>query len=369
MTPHQRKISATVSHLLEWYPKNARDLPWRRSRDPYAIWVSEIMLQQTQVNTVMPYWERWMQALPDIAALAKADSQTLHKLWEGLGYYSRVRNLHRAAGEIVQLHSGRFPERFEEILELPGIGPYTAGAIASIAFNQARPILDGNVIRVLARVWGLGGDPRSAVVRDQLWQTARELVEAASKPAAKDQTASRRRHCADLNQALMELGALICTPRQPQCEVCPLRADCKALLTQSVDALPALPKRPKTTRRYFQAYIVERRGKFLVRQRGEGAVNALLWEFPNVETGSAKADPREHSSRLLGSVSTVEPIATFQHSITRYRIQVQVYRVAGVHPRLAEGRWVSRGELSALPCSSAHRRIARLAAEPVPCRT
>src|SRR5205807_3201600 len=147
-----RKLSGLVRNLLEWFAENARNLPWRRTRDPYAIWVSEIMLQQTQVKTVLPYWQRWMRELPNIKALANADPQKIHKLWEGLGYYTRVRNLQKAAQLILQKHVGRFPENFEEVLALPGIGRYTAGAICSIAFNQPKPILDGNVIRLLTRL-------------------------------------------------------------------------------------------------------------------------------------------------------------------------------------------------------------------------
>jgi A/G-specific adenine glycosylase len=175
--------SYIVRSLLTWFAQNARPLPWRRTRDPYAIWVSEIMLQQTQVKTVLPYWERWMRALPDLAALAKAKPQTLHKLWEGLGYYTRVRNMHRAAQLIMARHEGRFPHDFEEVLALPGIGRYTAGAICSIAFNQPKPILDGNVMRVLTRWQGIGGDPRERSVNALLWQLAEELVQQAARHA------------------------------------------------------------------------------------------------------------------------------------------------------------------------------------------
>src|SRR5664279_4875227 len=159
-----------VPSLLAWFAHNARDLPWRRTRDPYAIWVSEIMLQQTQVKTVLPYWESWMRALPNLRALAKAKPERLHKLWEGLGYYTRVRNLQRAARIIGEDHGGRIPEDFDDLLELPGIGRYTAGAICSIAFNQPKPILDGNVIRVLARLFGIPGNPRERSVNARLWQ-------------------------------------------------------------------------------------------------------------------------------------------------------------------------------------------------------
>jgi len=170
-----------VPGLLAWFAQNARPLPWRRTRDPYAIWVSEIMLQQTQVKTVLPYWERWMRALPNLAALAKAKPHTLRKLWEGLGYYTRVRNLHRAAQLIIGQHGGRFPHDFEDVLALPGVGRYTAGAICSIAFNQPRPILDGNVIRVLTRWYGIPGNPRERHVNARLWLLAEDLVQQAAE--------------------------------------------------------------------------------------------------------------------------------------------------------------------------------------------
>ncbi len=162
--------------LLAWFLRNARDLPWRRTSDPYAIWVSEIMLQQTQVKTVMPYWKRWMRALPNLSALARAKPERLHKLWEGLGYYTRVRNLQRAAQCIREEHDGKFPRDFDDVLALPGVGPYTAGAICSIAFNQPKPILDGNVIRVLARLYGIAGNPRERKTNSRLWRIAEELV-------------------------------------------------------------------------------------------------------------------------------------------------------------------------------------------------
>ncbi len=175
------KAQKLVPLLLGWFSENARDLPWRRTQDPYAIWVSEIMLQQTQVKTVLPFWERWMRELPTIKAAAHASSDRIHKLWEGLGYYTRARNLQKAAQMILEKHGGKFPETFDEILELPGIGRYTAGAISSIAFNQPMPILDGNVIRVLTRIFGIDKDPREKETNQLLWRLAEELVVLASK--------------------------------------------------------------------------------------------------------------------------------------------------------------------------------------------
>jgi A/G-specific adenine glycosylase len=170
------KTHRLVPLLLDWFTANARDLPWRRTRDAYAIWVSEIMLQQTQVKTVLPYWERWMRELPTIEAVAKAPSAKIHKLWEGLGYYTRVRNLQKAARDVMEKHGGKFPKKFDDVLALPGIGRYTAGAICSIAFNQPTPILDGNVIRVLTRIFGFAENPKEKQTNARLWQLAEELV-------------------------------------------------------------------------------------------------------------------------------------------------------------------------------------------------
>ena len=180
----------TVQSLLAWFASNARDLPWRRTRDPYAIWVSEIMIQQTQVRTALPYWERWMRALPNLGALAKAKPERLHKLWEGLGYYTRVRNLQQAAQIMGEKHGGKVPPDFDNLLALPGIGRYTAGAVCSIAFNQPKPILDGNVIRVLTRRYGIAGNPREPKTNARLWRLAEQLVRQAAK--AETRRESRR---------------------------------------------------------------------------------------------------------------------------------------------------------------------------------
>ncbi len=264
--------------MLDWFHANARDLPWRRTRNPYAIWVSEIMLQQTQVKTVLPFWERWMRELPTIEAAAHASPDKIHKLWEGLGYYTRARNLQKAARFILEKHGGRFPEEFDDILALPGIGRYTAGAISSIAFNQPAPILDGNVMRVLTRIFGITENPRKRKTNQLLWQLATELVE------------NSKGHCSYLNQSLMELGALVCTPRTPRCANCPIKRLCVAFKENRVDELPNLGRRAAATARRFVAFVVESCGKFLVRQRPANVVNAHLWEFPNVEVNGAVVD-------------------------------------------------------------------------------
>jgi len=377
VTPHQRKIAAIVSSLLEWYPKNARDLPWRRTTDPYAVFVSEIMLQQTQVKTVLPYWKRWMRALPDVEALARAKPERLHKLWEGLGYYRRVRNLQRAARIIRSEHGGKFPASFEQVLSLPGVGRYTAGAICSIAFNQPTPILDGNVMRVLTRLYDIQTNPRESATNTRLWGLAEELVQraaqAASKPLAHVSrfTFHASGSCSQFNQALMELGALVCTPRRPRCELCPLAGDCLARHRGRAEELPKLVRSQPATPRRFVAFIARNRGRFLVRRRPAGGVNAHLWEFPNVELTRNGGNPdwddgdevlHEAARGVLGGApGSLEAFCTIKHSITRYRITLDVFRVPGETAASAGagGCWLTAGELSRLPFTGAHKRILR----------
>jgi A/G-specific adenine glycosylase len=358
--------------LLRWFGANARDLPWRRTKDPYAIWVSEIMLQQTQVKTVVPFFERWMKALPTISSLARARPAKLHKLWEGLGYYTRVRNLQKAARLIVNQHGGRFPTRFEDVLELPGIGRYTAGAICSIAFNQPKPVLDGNVTRVLSRVFGVYGDPRQSAVNGKLWELADSLVRQAdalargenSKAESKISTKGPSGYCSHLNQALMELGALICTPREPRCGACPVSKDCIARKRNRVEQLPELARRPRPIRRRFVGFVTRRGQDVLVRQRPAGVVNGHLWEFPNVEVSNKDGDARQAASKLFGAVpAKPRPLCTIRHSITRYRMRLDAYEIWVNRRSPAEpniGRWVPLEQLSKLAFASAHKKILSL---------
>jgi A/G-specific adenine glycosylase len=413
-----------VPALLGWFAQNARDLPWRRTRDPYAIWVSEIMLQQTQVKTVIPYWKRWMRELPNIRAVAKARSEKIHKLWEGLGYYTRARNLQKAAKQIMEKHDGRFPDHFADVLALPGIGRYTAGAICSIAFNQPVPILDGNVIRVLTRVFGIAKNPKMKEANGRLWDLAELLVASAAKYRAPRNSRRKEAHskitnsqslltsaatiaenCSSLNQSLMELGALVCTPRNPRCEICPVKNLCVAFREGRIGELPNLGKREAATARRFVGFVIERNGRFLVRQRPAGAVNAHLWEFPNVEihprpgSSPAKRDqsahysPRKSQSRLTSAATVREPdfeiihaakslgieppailpLCTVKHSITRYRITLEAFHVhlggaSSARPHNKMGRrgtppsgknnvWLPLAKLSPLAFTSAHRKI------------
>ncbi|HZL13424.1 MAG TPA: A/G-specific adenine glycosylase [Verrucomicrobiae bacterium] len=387
------KLRKLVPLLLDWFSKNARDLPWRRTRDPYAIWVSEIMLQQTQVKTVIPFWNRWLRELPTIEAAAKAPSQKIHKLWEGLGYYTRVRNLQKAAQTILEKHDGKFPKQFDDVLALSGIGRYTAGAICSIAFNQPTPILDGNVIRVLTRIFGIEKNPREKETNKVLWQIAENLVSHAKAQGSQRKNKNfasfaplrEENSCSHLNQSLMELGALVCTPRNPKCLICPAKKLCVAFQENRVDELPNPGAREKPTARKFLAFVIERNGKFLVQQRPEKVVNAHLWEFPNYEihlkgSSGRKSAHSKFSQGLLASAAAIKDfgiaqatkefgldfqnaksLLTIKHSITRYRITVEAFHISIKHPRAKNfsknENWFSLSELDSLAFTSAHRKI------------
>jgi len=284
--------------LLRWYRRHRRALPWRGTADPYHVWVSEIMLQQTRVETVRAYYERWIRALPTLAALARARLPRVLKLWEGLGYYSRARNLHRAARQL----RGRVPGTVAELQQLPGIGRYTAGAIASIAFGQRAPVVDGNVARVFTRVFARP---------DRHWELAEILLPA--------------RNCGDFNQALMELGALVCLPVQPRCEKCPLRGICRR------GRLPAR-RFPPLRQVTETALLIQRDGRVWLRQRPATGLLAGFWELPAGRSG-----------KLL---------LTLRHVITNRQITLQVR--AG-RPR-GSGRWFSRRQLQSVAMPAAHRR-------------
>lgn len=387
------KLRKLAELLLNWFAQNARDLPWRRTRDPYAIWVSEIMLQQTQVKTVIPYWERWMRELPSIESVANAGPDKIHKLWEGMGYYTRVRNLQKAAKQVIadcrrrgnesqikiknrsetpHVVSYKFPDKFEDILALPGIGRYTAGAICSIAFNQPTPILDGNVIRVLTRIFGIAGNPRAKETKARLWKLAEELVVHAKTQRREGRTQNylagfaplrEKNSCSFLNQSLMELGAVVCTPRNPQCEACPAKHLCVAFGEKRTQELPNLGKRAATTARRFIAFVIERNGRFLVRQRPAGIVNAHLWEFPNLEIPNGRLNPKLAAKEILGiEAPKLRPLCTVKHSITRYRITMDAFvgRLKDL-PAKSGACWKTTAQMRRLAFTAAHKKLASAA--------
>ena len=267
---HQIQLCDIVEPLLEWYRKNARRLPWRENTDPYRVWVSEIMLQQTRVEAVKPYFERFLKQLPTLKDLAAADEDTLLKLWEGLGYYARVRNLQKAAQTICKEYGGIFPETYEEILGLPGIGPYTAGAISSISFEKPVPAIDGNVLRVITRLKEDRRDLSDPALKRQI---ATEL--AAVYPVGR---------CGDFTQSLMELGAIVCTPNGfPNCAACPLRLLCGANRNHTQLAFPMQEKKASRSRQEKTVFLLCFENQVALRRRAPGGLLGGLWEFPNVD--------------------------------------------------------------------------------------
>lgn len=337
--------------LLAWYGRVGRDLPWRRTRDPYCIWLSEIMLQQTGVVAVIPYYERFLAAFPSVAALAAAPLDQVFELWAGLGYYRRARFLHEAACRVMSEHGGRFPEQLETIMTLPGIGRSTAGAIVSIAFDRKGPILDGNVRRVLCRLLAVSGDPRSREVEKRLWQLAEML------------TPEERAH--DYAQAIMDLGATVCTPRKPDCASCPLSALCQAFWQGLQEQLPQRSVRKAVPLVRQVALLVHHRGRYLVRKRPLDGMLGGLWEFPT--TTVAEGEEPEAAARTLlvdeGLSDVMETLGTVRHAYSHFRVELFLYGCRGTGAsRVAEEdtRWLSLPELAEWPLHGSHKKALAL---------
>ncbi len=358
-----RKRSLTRRRLLGWYDRVRRDLPWRRTTDPYAIWVSEIMLQQTRVATVIPYWERFLERFPDVATLAAASEEEVLARWSGLGYYRRARGLHAGAQAVVEHHGGRLPENACALRELPGIGRYTAGAIASIAFGQAEPILDGNVRRVLSRLLAFDATALTRGAEDaELWGVATELVRG-SRPG-------------DLNQALMELGATVCTARAPGCGDCPLRTNCLGLAAGNPEAFPVPREKPATRKATVAVAWITRGTRVLLERPPAGSPLRGSWDLPATELEGDPARPdlpaREASTALGDSlatryglrVRTVDSGQRLLHGILQRRLELLVCTgrvlrgsIRG-HDRL---RWVEIDRLGETAVSGATLKVLRAA--------
>lgn len=346
--------------LLAWFGKHARELPWRRDRDAYKVWVSEVMLQQTQAATVVPYFERFTRRFPDVRCLAEAREEDVLKLWEGLGYYRRARQLHAAAQRIVERHGGELPRELDALRALPGIGRYTAGAIASIAFDQAAPIVEANTQRLFARLLALRGDARTSASQERLWRFAEEVLP--------------RRGAGRFNQALMELGALVCTPRSPRCPECPVATLCAARRAGIEDKIPAPARRPKFEDVSAVAVVIRHRGKVLVLKRQAAERWAGLWDFPRVELSLAEEDAARSAAVRRGTheqtglhVRLGQPFATLKHGVTRFRISLECRFADCDSARLSQNgrelRWAKPAELGELPLSTTGRKIARLLIE------
>jgi A/G-specific adenine glycosylase len=346
------EISTFRRRLHSWFADHKRDLPWRRTGDPYRIWLSEIMLQQTRVAAVIPYYERFLEAFPDVRALARAKSDRVLARWAGLGYYSRARNLQRAAKEIVSRHTGEFPCEYEAALALPGIGRYTAAAVLSIAYGEPHAVLDGNVARVLARIGVVRGDLRAPATWRKLEAAAQDLL-ALDTPG-------------DWNQAMMELGATVCTPKSPQCGECPVEKWCRARELGIAEKLPsARKKHPTVEVTLAAAVLLDLRGRtLLVRQLdGEGALFSRMWQFPALETTGS--DAREvlaahlHEKFGVARKGNFAPLAAARHAVTFRNIRLEPYlvRVARL-PRVAGARIVALPQIRRLPISNATQKIA-----------
>ncbi|MGD1993120.1 MAG: A/G-specific adenine glycosylase [Anaerolineae bacterium] len=355
-TPHTAENCIDLTrNLVVWFRCSARDLPWRHDRTPYRVWLAEVMLQQTRTETAIPYYARFLERFPSIESLAKASLEEVLKVWEGLGYYARARHLHAAARQVVREHGGRLPETFEELIALPGVGSYTAGAVASIAFGAPVVALDGNASRVLSRRFAVAGDPRRAVTRKRL-ETLAQACLLAECPGV-------------FNEALIELGATVCHPRNPECGRCPLANACRAHAQGREEAFPQRAPRRPVPHYDVTAAVLTRDGTVLVTQRERDDFLGGLWEFPGgrQEDGETLAQclRRELQEELGIEVAIGEPLLRFGHAYTHFRITLHVFRcelLRGVPQCLecAAVRWARPEELDALPMSVADRRIADL---------
>ena len=345
--------------LLDWYDKNARVLPWRSDPQPYHVLVSEFMLQQTQVDTVLPYYAQFLEAWPDVISLAQADEQAVLRLWEGLGYYRRAINLHRSARMIVEKFDGLVPGKMEDLLSLPGVGPYTSAAIASIAFGEAVAAVDGNIRRVYARLFAVEGALGEKETETRFSTLARETL-SSDRPG-------------DFNQALMDLGATVCVPQNPLCELCPLNSVCLAFEKGMVSVLPRRKQKPRVPHIIVTAAIIRDGDKVLIAQRAEGDLLGGLWEFP----GGTKEEQdvslqdglkREILEELGVLIEVAEPFGVYKHAYTHYKITLHAFlatlkegeslaRPRG-NPETKVFEWVSPCDLHNYPMGKVDRQIA-----------
>jgi A/G-specific adenine glycosylase len=351
----QQELRTFRRRLLSWFAKRKRDLPWRRTRDPYRIWISEIMLQQTRVAAVIPYYERFIAAFPDGQSLARARIDRVLANWAGLGYYSRARNLHRAAKEIVARHGGHFPRDYEEALGLPGIGRYTAAAVTSIAYEEPRAVLDGNVARVLVRIAAMRGDPRAPATWRRLEGAAQYLL--------------ARNSAGDWNQAMMELGATVCTPKSPSCSRCPVAKWCRARELGIAEKLP--PKRKEhapVSMTLAAAVFLDAHGRTLLVRKtaGDGALFSRMWQFPAIDATGAdsKAALASYLREKFGvsANGNFATLATARHTVTFRNIRLEPFLCRVAHlPRPNRSLVVRLDQFGHVPVSNATRKIAAAA--------
>jgi A/G-specific adenine glycosylase len=339
-----QKIPQIRARLLEWYRRHRRDLPWRGETSPYRIWVSEVMLQQTQVTTVIPYYYRFLERFPRLADLAAASLEEVLKAWQGLGYYARARHLHKAAVELIEQHDGRFPDNYAELRKLPGFGDYTAGAVAAIAFGEPAPAIDGNVRRVLARLFAIEIDVTQGSGAGQLKAIATDLVDPDTP--------------GDWTQALMELGATICLPRAPRCLLCPVNELCEGRLRGIEEALPVKPAKKVLPHYDVAAAVIRQDDKILIAQRPLNGMLGGLWEFPGGKQETGETLPeclrREIREELGVEIEVGRPLVTVKHSYTHFKITLHAFccHLVKGDPRplgVADWRWTTLTEIDDFP--------------------
>ena len=345
-------IKSIQQSILTWYQSQKRDLPWRRTRDPYFIWVSEVMLQQTQVIKVIPYYQRWISAFPTIEKLSKSPESRVLKLWEGLGYYSRARNLHKAAKIVALEHGGKVPDSYDKILQLPGIGHYSAGAILSIAYSKNETVLDGNVIRVLARLFKLPENGSSGKSLLNLRQYAIKLLPEYTP--------------GDFNQAMMELGSEVCSPKKPSCSICPAHSWCMSYKSGEQEEFPPKKARQPAKKIEVSAAVILRNRKVYIQQRPIDGLMGGLWEFPGgkIEKNESQEDCllREINEELGVNIEIQEKIMTIKHSYTKFRVTLHVFNCllprGRIHATCCEQwKWVNLKDLADYPFPAANVKI------------
>lgn len=340
--------------LLSWFHKNHRDLPWRKTYDPYHIWISEIMLQQTQMERAISYFERWIEKLPDIKSVANSSEEKILKLWEGLGYYSRARNIFKTAKILVQEHNGTLPAAHKSLLNLPGIGKYTAGAIMSLAFNQEYPIVDANIKRVFARFFNIDTPVKTKENINFIWDKEKKLIP--------------KRKARFFNQALMELGALICLPKNPKCRSCPVSKKCMAHRLDVVDERPIPGKAKNFVYIDMVTGILTHKGKIFIQKRNKNDVWAGLWEFPGgklkVNETPQQALQREYFEETEFKITDLKKITIVKHGYTKYRVTLHCFycslKNGQSKPTLhaaQEYRWVTHKELINYAFPAGHRKL------------
>lgn len=341
--------------LPRWFSRFGRELPWRETSDPYRIWISEVMLQQTTVTAVKPYYERFLARFPDVTALAFAEEQEVLRLWEGLGYYSRGRNLHKAARIVVEQFQGEFPQSVDGLRQLPGIGQYVAGAVASFAFDLPAPIVEANTLRLYCRLLGFLGDPRNSAGQQLLWKFAESILP--------------RKSPGDFNQALMDLGATVCTVANPECPRCPLLSICRAAAAGTQAQIPQKASRPDVTDVTELTVAVVSKGQVFLRRRSPDERWAGLWDFPRFACEGSISES-QHPQQILShlrseygiSATNVQPLTRIRHSVTRYRIDLHTYIAESLSPNsakvLRDQEWVAITELTDRPMSVTGRKVA-----------